>query len=251
VLRALLAAGIRPEVVAGSSSGAVVGAVYAAGALDHFEQWGRGLDWRQIVGYMDVSLRGGLIKARRLFDTLAQELPGGDIADLPLPFACVATDLGTGREIWIREGPLLDSLRASMALPGLITPVSLDGQWLVDGGVVNPVPVSLCRAMGADTVIAVDLNTTLLQRRMNSNEEKAPAEMPSLYDVIANSLNIMQVRVTRSRMAGDPPELLVTPRLADFALLDFDRADEAIAEGVRAVARALGGNTTEKEARAR
>jgi NTE family protein len=294
VIRGLRAAGIEPEVVVGSSSGALVGAMLAAGRLEVFEAWGRGLDWRQVVGYFDFSFRGGVIKARRLLDELAALLPPGGIESLPVPFACVATDLGSGREVWLRQGPLLDAIRASLAVPGLIAPVRRDGRWLVDGGVANPVPVSLCRAMGAESVIAVDLNTTLLGRRLRGRpaaahagarapaaapdradeahdeglgglaapsplrsalegfvadlrrrlNSGAPAEteaQPSIYEVLAQSLNIMQVRITRTRMAGDPPELLVTPRLADFGLLDFDRAEEAIAEGERAVGRALAG----------
>jgi NTE family protein len=291
VIRGLLAAEIVPEVVVGSSSGALVGAMYAAGRLDVFEAWGRALDWRQVFGYFDLTFRGGVIKARRLLDELAENLPVQDIEALPLRFACVATDLSSGREIWLQRGPLLDAIRASFAVPGLIAPVRIDERWLIDGGVANPVPVSLCRAMGADTVIAVDLNTTLLGRRLRGaaratpdaegpsqgsdpaaaeeaprSEESvatgtlrtaldalvadlrrrvnpgAPADReakPSIYEVLAQSLNIMQVRITRGRMAGDPPELLVTPRLGDFGLLDFDRAQEAIAEGERAVVRAL------------
>jgi len=301
VIRGLLAAGIVPEVMAGSSSGALVGAMYAAGKLDVFEAWGRALDWRQVVGYFDLTFRGGVIKATRLLDELAANLPVATIEALPRPFACVATDLASGREVWLRRGLLLDALRASFAVPGLIAPVRIEDRWLIDGGVANPVPVSLCRAMGADTVIAVDLNTALLGRRRRGRAEgqtpaqgtraaeaparedaqaaptaadtgepvrepvatgrlraaldslvadlrrrvnpTAPADRdprPSIYEVLAQSLNIMQVRITRSRMAGDPPELLVTPRLADFGLLDFDRAPEAIAEGERAVAQALG-----------
>jgi NTE family protein len=289
VIRGLLAAGIVPEVVAGSSSGALVGAMYAAGRLDAFEAWGRALDWRQVVGYFDLTFRGGVIKARRLLDELAAGLPVERIEELALPFACVATDLASGREAWLRRGPLLDALRASFAVPGLVAPVRIEERWLIDGGVANPVPVSLCRAMGADTVIAVDLNTALLGRRLRGRTAReeanavapagppaveaeptaeqpvatgrlrtaldalvadlrrrmnpaAPAvgdARPSIYEVLAQSLNIMQVRITRSRMAGDPPELLVTPRLGDFGLLDFDRAREAIAEGERAVAQAL------------
>jgi NTE family protein len=303
VIRGLLAAGIVPEVVAGSSSGALVGAMYAGGRLGEFEAWGRALDWRQVVGYFDLTFRGGVIKATRLLDELAANLPAAAIETLPRPVACVATDLAAGREVWLRRGPLLDALRASFAVPGLIAPVRIGGRWLIDGGVANPVPVSLCRAMGADTVIAVDLNTALLRRRrrVHSGAEAetpaveargaeapvresaeagppaadagepaeepvatgrlraaldslvadlrrrvnptAPTDLdprPSIYEVLAQSLNIMQVRITRSRMAGDPPELLVTPRLAHFGLLDFDRAAEAIAEGERAVAQALG-----------
>ena len=282
VIRGLADAGIRPSIVCGSSIGAVVGAAYATGKLDGFERWVRALDWRQVAGYVDLALRGGLIHARKVFEALAAEVPDQPIESLELPFAAVATDLASGHEVWFREGSLYDALRASVALPGFVTPANVDGRWLIDGGLVNPVPVSLCRALGADSVIAVDLNSGLVGRRVaergsaraqgevvpggpraawtprpgsvqaalqdlaaelrqrlgreDPSERDAP---PSIYDVIANSVNIMQVRITRSRMAGDPADLLVAPRLGDFALLDFDRAGRAIDEGRRAVQRAL------------
>jgi NTE family protein len=291
VLRGLEEMGIHPEIVSGTSVGAVVGAAYAAGRLDSFERWVCGLDRTQVIRNFDMAFRGGLIKAARFFQLMASEVPDAEIQDLPRRFAAVATDLESGREIWLREGSLHDALRASIAMPGLITPVARGEQWLVDGGLTNPVPVSLCRAMGADSVIAVDLNTTLLGRRIlssenaaSTNEVSASADesepldgdesaeealeasglrsvvqswatelrdrvlgdgndegqaTPSIYDVVANSLNIMQVRITRSRMAGDPPDLVVAPRLADFALLDIDRAVEAIQEGKRALSQAM------------
>jgi NTE family protein len=318
VIRALIEAGIEPDIVCGASAGAVVGAFYVAGEFDAFERWVRGLDRRQLMTYFDPTLRGGLLKTRKVFDALAQHLPDRPIESLPRPFAAVATDLATGHEIWLREGSLLDTLRASVAMPGMVAPEYLNSNWLVDGGLVNPVPVSLCRALGAASVIAVDLNTTLLTRRFNSDEhadtpadgvspiideelpvspalasaledeqaktskveiekaEEAESRLlssptaarlfasfqgvasdlldqfgsdesaapsgppsPSIYEVISNSINIMQTRIGRSRMAGDPPELLITPRLQDFGLLDFDRADEAILAGRRAVAHAL------------
>ena len=275
VIRALDEAGVRPEVVCGTSSGAVVGGLYAAGHLDALERWARQLDRRKVLSLFDFSLRGGLIKARKLLDALGEELGDPPIESLPLRFGAVATDLASGREIWLRKGSLMDALRASIALPGLVTPAEIGGRWLVDGGLVNAVPISLCRALGADSVIAVDLNTTLLRRRFQDSvasaaqpepEGEAPpgsvramlqdfladvrgrmgggdtedrAAPPSLFDVIANSINIMQVRVTRSRMAGDPPELLITPHLAQLPLLAFDRAAEAIEEGRSAAKRAL------------
>jgi NTE family protein len=293
VIRALAERGIEPEVIGGTSMGAIVGAAYAAGQIEPFEAWARQLEWRQVLGLLDLSFRGGLINARRLFEFIEDVLPGRTIDSLALPFAAVGTDLANGQEVWMREGDLLAALRASVALPGLITPAQWGGRWMVDGGLVNPVPVSLCRALGADSVIAVDLNTTLLGRRFASQspvptapptepeppQDAALAEpsdvdaplgqrlngllrdfaaeirermgsdasdegpaVPSLYDVMANSVNIMQVRIARSRMAGDPPEMLIAPRMNDFALLDFDRADEAMDEGRRAVARALAAN---------
>lgn len=284
VIRALGEAGIRPEVVCGTSSGAIVGGLYAAGRLDALEQWARQLDRRQVFSLFDFSLRGGLIKARKLLDALGQELGDPRIESLPLRFGAVATDLASGREIWLREGSLLEALRASIALPGLVTPAEVGGRWLVDGGLVNAVPISLCRALGADSVIAVDLNTTLLRRRFQESlasaepvdeAEEAPqpgsvrgmlqdflsdlrgriggaeaedrASPPSLFDVVAHSINIMQARVTRSRMAGDPPELLITPHLAQLPLLAFDRAAEAIEEGRRAARRALDAWTSRSE----
>jgi NTE family protein len=253
VIQALEEAGIRPEIVCGSSSGALVGALYVAGRLEALERWGRQLDWRQVLSYFDLSLHGGLIRARRLVEFLTAELAGRTIESLERTFGAVATDLATGREIWLRDGPLVESLRAAIALPGFITPVRVDGRWLVDGGLVNPVPVSLCRALGADSVIAVDLNTTLLGRGVAAHAEAPGAAeaapdvgpaAPSLYEVVVGAINIMQVRITRARMAGDPPDLLVTPRLADFTWLEFGRASEAVAEGRRAVAQALAGLRT-------
>jgi NTE family protein len=305
VIRALEAAGIVPEVVAGSSVGAIVGGAYVAGRLDEFEAWVRDLDRSRVLRNLDLSFRGGLFKGAQFFEFMSPELPDRDMRTLSHPFAAVATDLETGREVWLREGSLHSALRASVAMPGLITPARRDGRWLVDGGLVNPVPVSLCRAMGAETVIAVDLNTTLLRRQLTpkgaaepqeeheqriearaqgsdgdeSVEEAAqeqefavdptrvaeasrlrgsievwarelrdriageggpPADtLPSLYEVLANSLNIMQIRITRSRMAGDPADLLIAPQLETFALLDLDRGPEAITEGERAANQAL------------
>ena len=181
------------------------------------------------------------------------------IEDLDLPFGAVATALRTGAEIWLREGSTLDAVRASIAMPGLFSPALRDGVVLVDGGLVNPVPVSLGHAMGAEIVIAVDLASDLLsphvvsappgaarraRRRVAAQAVRAVArsigpKAPSMTNVIMASLNIMQTRITRSRMAGEPPEIAVAPRLAHLGLLDFHRADEAIAEGERAMGRAI------------
>jgi len=294
VLRELERAGIRPSIVCGSSIGAVVGAAYASERLDAFEAWVRKLDRRQVVGLFDLSLRGGLIKARRVFESMAKELPDLPVGTLDKTFAAVATDLTTGREVWLRKGSLHPVLRASSAMPGLVRPVKIDGHWLVDGGLVNPVPVSVCRAAGADTVIAVDLNTTLVRRvprpqaedhtreptqstaqndddngghdedvtvanvatlqaamrelatdlrhRLGRGETSSrESDPPSIFEVVMGAIGIMQVHITRSRMAGDPPDLLITPRLKDFAMLDFDRAAEAIEAGGRAARQALSG----------
>lgn len=254
VIRALNEAGIFPQVVCGTSIGSVIGAVYAAGKLDSYETWVRSLDRRKVYSYVDLSLRGGLIKAQRVFDPLMQQIHDQLIEDLPIRFATVATDLYRGVEVRITTGPVLDAVRASIALPGVVTPFRREGRWLVDGGVINPVPVSVCRALGADLVIAVDLNTTLLAVRSGtpqtatSNEGKrrwmrpstTPEPIPpAIYEVVVASLEIAETYITRSRLSGDPPDMLVAPRLPDFSMFDFDRAAEAIAEGHRATVHAL------------
>lgn len=253
VLRALHEAGIEPDLVCGTSIGAFVGAAYASGGLDQLETWVGGLSRRDVLGFFDVSLAGGLIKGARLLDFASTTFLDNTFADLDRPFACVATDLATGREIWLREGSVADAVRASIALPGLFSPQVLDERFLVDGGLVNPVPVSLCRALDAEIVIAVDLGMdmlTTLQRRngkpavagggwrnavgrwFGGGEEKPV--LPSLADVVTNSIAIMQGRISRSRLAGEPADVLIAPRLGQLNLLDYHRAGEAIAAGRKA-----------------
>lgn len=263
VIRALEQAGIRPDIVCGTSVGALVGAAYAAGELDRFEQWLLGMRVTDVVGFMDVSLSGGMLKGERLMEFFRRSFVDRPIEELAIPFAAVGTALHTGAEVWLREGSTVEAVRASIALPALFTPVLRDGMMLVDGGLVNPVPVSLARAMGAEIVIAVDLSSDILGRHLteDTQAEEAPdstigewihmlqenlgglissdspdaPNLPSMLDVIGSSINIMQVRITRSRMAGDPPDVIVSPRLAHLGLFDFHRAKEAIDEGKRAV----------------
>jgi NTE family protein len=266
VIRALEQAGISPEIVSGTSIGALVGASYAAGEIDRLHDWVKGLRWQSVVSMLDLRMNGGLIEGGKLVDFFRAHFRDEGIARLPKAFGCVATELASGREIWLREGPVVDAVRASIALPGLFTPVERDGRLLVDGGLVNPVPVSLCRAMGADIVIAVDLNWDLIGRRHWAPEQApAPAaadpegmlasflskwrgtkredgegeEMPSLLEVLTTSLNIMQVRITQSRLAGEPADVLIRPRLAGIMAMDYHRAAVAIAEGERATQQAL------------
>jgi NTE family protein len=263
-IRALEQSGVRPDIVCGTSIGALVGAAYAAGELDRLEQWALGLGIKDVVGLMDVRLSSGLMKGERLMDFFRRNFADRPIEELTLPFAAVATALQTGAEIWLRRGSTLDAVRASIALPGLIAPVLHEDLVLVDGGLVNPVPVSLARAMGADVVVAVDLGSDLMGRHLRAHhspqgpiaavgdwirklqeDRDVPATavsvgqlaMPSLFEVVASSINIMQVRIARSRMAGEPPDVIVAPRLAHLRLLDFHRAKEAIDEGHRAVER--------------
>jgi NTE family protein len=279
VIHELAAMGIRPDLVVGSSVGAVVGGAYASGNLERFEEWITGLGRFDIIRLLDARMTGGgFLQGKALMGAIQKRTGDPKIEDLNLPFACVATELGTGREVWLREGSLLDACRASIALPGMFAPYRYDGdRLLVDGGLVNPVPVSLARAMGGDVVIAVNLNGDLIgrhffihseddetsieesERQLAEFEEKDSvvskwaARMkagfgirldsyisslrkkespdPGLFDVIAGSLDIMQDRITRSRMAGEPPDVHITPRLSHIGLMDFDRAEESITEG--------------------
>ena len=260
VIRALEEAGVRPDLVCGTSVGAMVGAAYAAGELDRFEQWLRDMSLRDVFSFMDVTLNGGMLKGDRLMDFFRRTFVDRPIEDLPMPFAAVATSLQAGTEVWLREGSTVDAVRASIAMPLLFTPVLHQGAFLVDGGLVNPVPVSLARAMGAELVIAVDLSTDIVGHRLREiPEEREPSGgwlrrlqerlgfprkngedpagvLPSVLEVLASSINIMQVRITRSRMAGDPPDVIIAPRLAHFGLFDFHRAQEAIEAGRHSVA---------------
>jgi len=268
VIRALENAGIRPDIVCGTSIGALVGAAYAAGELDRLESWVLRLGIGDVLGLMDISLSGGVVRGDRLMGVLRRGWTDQPIETLGLPFAAVATALRTGAEVWLRGGSTLDAVRASIALPGLFTPVRWEGSLLVDGGLVNPVPVSLARAMGADIVIAVDLGSDVLGRRFRiPTQPEVPEsavqkwmrelrenlgvlapekpldepDMPSMVDVLATCMDIVQVRIARSRLAGEPPEVTIAPRLARLRLLDFHRAKEAIEEGYRAVERAAHG----------
>lgn len=269
VIRALREAGIEPDIVAGSSIGALVGAAFVCEQLDALEAWVNELTWWDIVRFMDIQLlKGGFIDGQKLMGFLAQYVSDHPVETLRIPFAAVATDLVTGQELWLQRGSLADAIRASIALPGLFTPVRMNERWVVDGGLVNPVPVSVCRAMGADIVIAVNLNGDIAGRHFAARKNHAAerrkllkeypivskllAQMPEvmqtrastlltsngktnntpgLFDVLAGSINIMQDRITRSRMAGDPPDVVITPKLAHIGLMEFDRAKEAIAEG--------------------
>lgn len=278
VIDALVDAGIKPDMICGTSMGALVGAVYAGGRLDALRDWALGADWRAIAGLVDVSvLTGGLVDGVHIVKWLGGLGLPETIEDLALPFAAVATDISTGREIWLQAGPLATAVRASIGMPGVFSPTKVDGRWLSDGGLVNPVPVSLGRAMGADFIIAVNLNEDLLGRRLVSEPELPPegaaasptkppngfleqiaaipaalraqlsslnvfgggSTTPSYFDVLTNAIDIMQDHITRSRLAGEPPHVMVAPRVTEIGLMDFHRGAEAIAQGRAAVEQML------------
>jgi len=277
VMRALQAHGIAPDIIVGTSMGALVGGCYATNQLDTLEDWARSLTRRRIIGYLDVTIGGsGLISGGRLANRLEESI--GDIAieDLPIRFAAIATEIGTGHEVWLTRGSLSLALRASYALPGLFAPVQLGGRWLVDGALVNPVPVSAARAFGARVVIAVNMDADRFGRGTtiaSHGSEPADAHIiaslaepqngfarlrglfspervlkrhilagdarPSFPTVMIESFNIMQDRLTRMRLAGDPPDVHITPRIGHVGWLDFHRAAESIAVGQAATEKAI------------
>ncbi|MGE5146433.1 MAG: patatin-like phospholipase family protein [Candidatus Eiseniibacteriota bacterium] len=269
VVRALAKAGIKADIIAGTSMGALVGGVQLAGHLDTLAEWALSLNRKRIFGYIDLKLGGGgLLGGQRLVDLMTEHLGDRKVEELPVNFTAVVTDLVDGHEMWLRRGPLVEAIRAAIALPGLFTPVEIGGRWYVDGALVNPVPVSVCRAYGAQLVIAVNLNADHVGRTRIPGTPIARAigfdpidelgqnhsgllgtlwhhffhrepNTPSVFGVMANSFNIIQDRITRSRLAGDPPDVMIGPKVGHVGLLEFDRAAEVIAEGERATERAL------------
>ncbi len=270
VIKALLREGIEPDIVCGTSVGAIIGASYVAGNLKKLEDWVLGSTRSDVLRFFGIGLsQTGFVDTERLSWFLHNYVAAEDqrIEDLPKKYAAVSTDLDTGREVWFTKGGVADAVRASMALPGLFPAVRNDQRWLVDGGLVNPVPVTPCRALGADVVIAVNLNSGVTGKRNNATPESIPAERrgvlstfkkqakeysssifpnhvekdeaPGLFYAIANAVNIVQDRITRSRLAGDPADILISPQLPHIGMLEFHRAAEAIAEGEACVQRAL------------
>ena len=269
VLESLAKLEIVPDVVTGTSIGALVGAAFVTGRLAALKARMENFSKADVASMLDLRLAtGGLIEGRRIENFLDSLAIQGTIETFTPRYGAVATHLASGREIWLQNGPVGGAVRASIGMPGVFSPTLHDEHgWLVDGGLVNPVPVSLARALGADIVIAVDMNADLLGRRFLETSDDAERDnsakvalgaqvpqwlkdaldpvlarvlqpgpaFPSYFEVLANTLNIMQDRITRTRLAGDPPDILLRPRLAQFSWLDFHRAREAIAEGANCV----------------
>jgi NTE family protein len=272
VIRALTRAGIHPDIVVGTSAGALVGGCYVAGELDALEEFARDLTRRKVLGFLDFNFSGsGLIHGQRLREVLEARLQSVTIESLAKRFVAVATEIGTGHETWLTRGHLGDAIRASYAMPGIFKPVSFEGRWLFDGALVNPIPVSICRALGASYVIAVNVNSDagygtvvsdlnalpvaalpppedhglfarngravrkLIQRQLFGRLENEPG----ISTVMVQAFNIVQDRIARSRLAGDPPDAMIAPPLPRIGLFDFHRADEMIECGAAAVEREI------------
>lgn len=261
IIRSLEKLGIKPDIIAGTSIGALVGATYVTGFMDEFEDWILQLNKRNLVGMLDLRFSGGMIHGKKLIDYLSNGMKDVNIEDIEMPYGAVATNLDNGEETWLREGDIINAVRASIALPGVFSPTHINNQWLSDGGLVNPVPVSLCRALGADYVIAIDLNARLLDgehmsdNNIDSNGDDNPLQdlkkkrdntstesqdIPATIDVIHRSINIMTNRITSHRLEADPPELLLSPDLRTIGLFDFHKASTGIQIGRREVAKSSG-----------
>lgn len=259
VLLALAEQGVTLDFIAGCSMGAMVGAAFAAGRIEQLETWALSLDWKRVVGLLDLGLHGGLIKGDRLLNVFQEQFVECQFSELALPFAAVATDLVAGEEVWLREGKVSDAVRSSCTVPGLFQPVLYDGRYLVDGSVVNPIPVSLCRAMGAEIVVAVDLGShrerrfpldgetpskmrPWRRRLLNVLGPTKASEMrspPSIVDTLLGAIDLMQERIAQARLLSEPPEMLLTPHLGQLGPFEYHRAAMAIAEGREAVAQML------------
>lgn len=273
VLKALNRHGIFPSIISGTSIGAVVGGCYLLGKLEEFEKWSLSLNRFKVFSYLDFRVRSaGLIGGKRLKDTLKQHFEGTLFENLPHPFICIATDLGTGHELWLRKGDLMTAMMASFALPGVFPPVLMDDRFLVDGALVNPCPVSPCQALGARMTIAVDLNADMIGKATKPgasyqtitgfdvfNPKDVPADDqkpfnnsaitrrlfrreesdPSLFGVMVSALGILQDRLTRSRLAGDPPDIHIRPPIGHIGLLEFEKAAEMIEAGEEATERLI------------
>ena len=265
IINELSTLGIEPDIVCGTSVGAMVGAAYATGKLEKLQSWACSVTKFDVARFLDISASfTGFVHTKRFHNFLNENIASDEdlIEDIPKAYAAIATDLDTGREVWLQQGSVIQAVWSSMALPGLFPAIRHNNQWLVDGGLVNPVPVSVCRALGADLVIAVNLNGNIVSKRLgktgvkNGNAvsgklselvreytslslfEPANTEQPpGLLDAIATSVKITQDRITRSRLAGEPPDIVFAPKLLDIGLLELYRAEEAIEEGHKCVQR--------------
>jgi NTE family protein len=269
VISALAEHGISPDIVCGTSIGALVGASYVFNNLYKLEEWVYSLTKFETAKFFELNTSlNGFVNKERLHNFLSQYVASdiSVIESCEKQYAAVATDLETGREVWLTEGSILEAVWSSISLPGLFPAIKNNNRWLVDGGLVNPVPVSVCRALGADFVIAVNLNGDIVGKHIHKTKKvtnkdlgivdkigdlvseyttsvfastKVEEPAPNLFEAIAGSINITQDRITRSRMAGDPPDIILSPKLSHIGLLEFYRADEAISEGKKSVQRML------------
>lgn len=244
--------------ISGSSIGALIGGMYAAGRLAEYSDWVKSLSWIKVVRLLDFTLSKGAIRGDKIFVQLAEILGNPQIQDLPIDYTAVVADLARQKEVWYQKGSLLDAIRASVAVPGLFTPVIKGASVLVDGGVLNPLPIIPVVSSQADLIIAVDLNTgdvnhshlklpsnKYLRRSGMSDEWNMPDvdtsstehdskeqnEIGGRMDILLNSVEVMQASLTEYKIAGYPPDLVVRIPKNLCSFYDFHRAAETIEYG--------------------
>ncbi|MBF9029827.1 patatin [Rhodobacterales bacterium HKCCE3408] len=261
VIEALSELGVEVEIVTGSSVGAIVGAAHAAGRLAELRDWALSLTQAGFLQLVDIRpFSGGFVRGAGIEQVMTQIGVEGLIEDLPIPFTAVATDLETGREVWLRDGPILPAVRASSAIPGLLAPQQLGGRWLVDGAVTNPVPVTVARATGADIVISVNPNarrravhwepvetvsvwqqvTAFLPESVRPETGEGQVATPQGVAVASAAIDIMTEYLRRTRMAADPADLELEVELFDMSFVEFHGAKRAIEAGRDIVAENAG-----------
>ena len=261
--------GISIHYVAGTSIGAFVGAVYATGNLASLKEFALQMDWKKVVSYFDVVFpKSGFMDGKSIHELFSIHTNAKTFDDFKIPVSLIATDLKTGKKVIIDSGNIIEGIRASVSVPGVFTPVKRGSDWLVDGGLVDPIPVSVVRNMGADFVIAVDLNSDIVspeqKHKIKKTKEKIPQKKrneiienilskyniaekavksqinrwvssseksPNIIDIIGSSIGIMEEQITRINLAIDPPDILIQPRLGDLKMFDFDQAERSIQEG--------------------
>ena len=223
--------GIPIYCVAGTSIGAIAGAIIAAGRVDAALAWCAEPDWKKLpkLVFGNRFSSKALMQGRRVEELLAELIDVRDFADLSMPFAAVATDLNSGEAVTMREGDVLSAVRASMSIPGIFRPVERQGRVLVDGQLVEPVPVVACREMGADKVIAVDINPPI------PTFAGKPWKKVNIMDVLVGTLSIFNWEITRRAFAENCPDVLIRPSVGDVWALDFRHADRLVEIGRKAV----------------
>ncbi len=261
------------DYVAGSSVGSYVGALYASGSLKSLKEFVLSMDGKKVFSYFDVVLpRSGILDGtKRLKELFSFHTDAEDFSELKIPVMMVATDLATGKKVVLKSGNIINALRATMSIPGLFAPVRIKDRWLVDGGLVDPVPVGVVRALEADIVVAVDLNSGVVSHKNPQRQAKPAAEKPlespaynsellkkmavfyeqaetsftskisellhresstpDIIETVMTSINIMQERITRINLAVEPPDVLIQPRLGQLKMMDFDQVEQTIEEG--------------------
>lgn len=230
VLKALGELGCKPDMVVGTSIGAIVAAIHAAGAVKEAERFASKIDWKQVAKlFFEVNIpRSGLLKGQRIMELLHSIIPVKRIDQLAIQYAAVATDLRQEKEVVMTEGDLFKALRASFSIPGVFTPVEYEkGQWLVDGGLINPLPVSVARELGATRVVGVDINLG------GCNHD--PVKSPTLMDVLLWTFRAVENSITRERLLREPPDVLIQPQVGCLGTLEFHNASQAITLGYDAV----------------